>query len=188
VSGSADIEQTHIFNSTGATYAGGKVFTSLGVKRVAEVKLVDFDNKHSFVTLNEQFGNLLRQYHAGGYDRAVARQIFQKYGMFVVTRGIFGGYMQLRSTMLESSISSSFNRRMIIANAMDAMEAKAKGFGFSVGVSESTGECDDEAKQKMQNSQNNYAGESSEETVVGGKVEGKPGSFIQLIFQHCTRN
>ena len=72
VSGSADIEQTNMFWSSGAKFAGGRVFTSVGVKRLAEVKIVDFDNKESFVTLNYQFGVLMRSYQQSGYDRAVA--------------------------------------------------------------------------------------------------------------------
>ena len=68
------------------------------VKRIAEVKLVDFDNNFNFVTFKNQFANLLRRYRDSGFDIAVAEEIFDKYRMFVVERGLFGGYKQLRST------------------------------------------------------------------------------------------
>ena len=74
------------------------VFTSFAVKRIAEVRLVDFDNNFNFVTFKNQFANLLRRYRDSGFDIAVAEEIFDKYRMFVVERGLFGGYKQLRST------------------------------------------------------------------------------------------
>ena len=67
------------------------------VKRIAEVKLVDFDNNLNFVTFKNEFANLLRRYRDSGFDIAVAEEIFDKYRMFVVERGLFG-YKQLRST------------------------------------------------------------------------------------------
>ena len=171
VSGSADVEQTSMFRSSGTEFAGGRVFTSVGVKRLAEVKIADFDNKESFVTLNSQFGVLVRSYQRSGYDRAVAQQIFQKYGMFVMTRGIFGGFMQLRSTISESSVSRLLG---LAEDSRQCYEASVSGTasygGFSGSFSASAGQCTKEAKSKMQSNQNAYKTKSSEQTVVGRKL------------------
>mmetsp|Transcript_32672 Transcript_32672/g.49272 ORF Transcript_32672/g.49272 Transcript_32672/m.49272 type:complete len:332 (-) Transcript_32672:1259-2254(-) len=178
VSASGDQEQTNMFRSSGAEFAGGRVFNSVGVKRLAEVKIVDFDNKKSFVTLNSEFVEAIKSYQRSGYDRAVAReQIFNKYGMFILTRGIFGGFLQLRSTMTESSISKQFESSEESRQCFEAsVSVKASGFGFSGSVSTSGGECNEEAKDTMLNSQNAYAEQSSEQVVVGGKVH--QGNFV----------
>jgi len=79
-----------MLQSSGASTQGSKAFTSLGLKRLAEV--VDFDNNYHVVTFNPQFGNLLRTYKDNGYQLNTAKEIFRKYGIFVIERGIFGGF------------------------------------------------------------------------------------------------
>mmetsp|Transcript_18687 Transcript_18687/g.29314 ORF Transcript_18687/g.29314 Transcript_18687/m.29314 type:complete len:581 (-) Transcript_18687:1413-3155(-) len=184
VSGSADKEQTNMFRSSGAEFARGQVFNSVGVKRLAEVKIVDFDNKKSYVTLNSEFVEAIKSYQRSGYDRDVARkQIFNKYGMFILTRGIFGGFLQLRSTMTESSISKRFESSEESRRCFEAsVSVKASGFGFSGSASTSGGECNEEAKNAMLNSQNAYAEQSSEQVVVGGKVD--EGMFSLTMPSH----
>ena len=91
-SASLDTERNEILQSSGASTQGSKAFTSLGLKRLAEVKLVDFDNNYHVVTFNPQFGNLLRTYKDNGYQSNTAKEIFRKYGIFVIERGIFGGF------------------------------------------------------------------------------------------------
>jgi len=178
VSSSSDKKQTRMFRSSGAAFAGGKVFNSVGVKRLAEVKIEDFDNKRGFVTLNEAFVEAIKTYRNSGYDRSVAReQIFNKYGMFILTRGIFGGYLQLRSTMTESSISSRFESSEESRQCFEeSVSAEASLFGFSGGGSGSGGECKEQAKKAMLSSQNDYAEKSSEQVVVGGKID--QGNFV----------
>lgn len=173
VSGSADKEQTNMFQSSGADRAGGRVFTSVGVKRLAVVEIVDFDNKESFVTFNSQFRTLLKKYQESVYDRTVAKEIFQKYGMFIVTRGIFGGFIQLRSTMSESSVSRLFDSAEHSRKCYEAsVSGKASAYGFSGSFEANAGQCSEEAEREMLSNQNAYLTESSEETVVGGKQEG----------------
>ena len=107
---SLDTEVNTIMQSSGSNTIGASVFTSFGVKRVAEIELVDFENRFNFVTFNKQFANLLRKYLQINFSLDVANEIFDKYGMFVVERGVFGGFRQLRSTLTRSeteSISSS---------------------------------------------------------------------------------
>lgn len=161
------------------------MFNSVGVKRLAEVKIVDFDNKRGFVTLNSAFVEAIKSYQESGYDRSVARkEIFNKYGMFILTRGIFGGYLQLRSTMTESSISSRFESSEESRQCFEAsVSVKASGFGFSGSGSVSGGECTDEAKKVMLSTQNAYAEQSSEHVVVGGKVDRGMFSFRCLHIQ-----
>ena len=162
-----------MFRSSGAEYAGGKVFNSIGVKRLAEVKIEHFGDKKNFVTLNKAFVRAIKDYQLGGYKRADAQEIFNTYGMFILTRGIFGGYLQLRSTMTESSISQRFESSEESRQCFEAsLSVKASGFGFSGSNSLSGGECNEEAKNAMQFSQNAYAEQSFEQVVVGGKVEG----------------
>ena len=173
-----------MFRSSGAEFARGQVFNSVGVKRLAEVKIVDFDNKKSYVTLNSEFVEAIKSYQRSGYDRAVARkQIFNKYGMFILTRGIFGGFLQLRSTMTESSISKRFESSEESRRCFEAsVSVKASGFGFSASGSTSGGACKEEAKNEMNYSQNAYAEQSSEQVVVGGKVN--QGMFSLTMPSH----
>ncbi len=133
---------------------------------------MDFDNKKGFVTLNSAFVEAIKSYKESGYDRSVAReQIFIKYGMSVLTRGIFGGFLQLRSTMTESSISSRFESSEESRLCYEAsVSVKASGFGFSGSGEVSGGGCDEKGKDAMLSSQNAYADQSSEQEVVGGKV------------------
>jgi len=109
VSASSDSELVNVFESSGASEDQARVFTSVGVKRLAEVKILDFDNTDRFLTLSRQFGNLIRAYWKSDYDKQKAYEIIAKYGQFVMTRGIFGGYMQLRTTMKGHDVDALFS-------------------------------------------------------------------------------
>jgi len=86
VSATADSEQNSLLETEGANGYDSEVFTSLGVRRVAEVKLDDYDNKFSFISFNTEFGNLLTAYRNSGYSRDKGNEIIKRYGQFVLTR------------------------------------------------------------------------------------------------------
>ncbi len=92
VMASLDTEVNDIMKYSGSSTIGSKVVTSFGVKTIAEFKIIDFDNKFNFVTFSEQYGSALRDYRDSGFDVEKAKEIFDEYGMFVVERGMFGGF------------------------------------------------------------------------------------------------
>lgn len=169
VSGSYDAEQNAMFKSSGASKIGSRVFTSQGVKRIAEVQVVNFQSKRHFVTFNPEFGRLIRTYKGTGFSKEVAQDIFNEYGMFIVTRGLFGGYIQYRSTAMEQDLNKMFSSDEDSRKCFEAsVSGKASGFGFSGSFQVGAGQCTKEAASKMQGLQQAYADETSEEVVVGG--------------------
>ena len=174
VAGWGDRRQYNLFRSSGAQQDGSAVFTSFGVQRMAEVKIVDFENKRDFVTLSPEFGALLRSYRQD-HDRETARQIFRTYGMFVVTRGIFGGYVELRTTMLASDVSELFideeHARMCYESYVSTRE---RTFGFVGGAaynpSMGTDSCDAKAIDALEAARRAFELETGETDVVGGNA------------------
>jgi len=173
VSASLDNEVNELLKYSGSSTIGSTVFTSFVVKRIAEVKLVDFDNNFNFVTFKNQFANLLRRYRDSGFDIAVAEEMFDKYGMFVVERGLFGGYRQLRSTATSDDFeqfSSSENDFRLCYEA--AMAAKG-GALFGLIKAEAGGEiqgCNTVARSKMERLQRQFSQEVTNEVVQGGQI------------------
>lgn len=177
VSASLDTEQNRMFQSSGADSADSKVFTSLGVKRLAEVQLLDFANKRHFVTFSPQFGRQLRKYKKTGFSKETAAEIFNTYGMFVMERGIFGGFMQLRTTATDKDTSRLFSNEEESRQCFEAaVSGRASGFGFSGSFSVEGGACSESAASEMRSLQTSFAQEVSEQTVTGGKIEG--GEFV----------
>lgn len=172
VSASLDRQQTDLFESSGAQEEDSKVFIATGVQRLAEVKLVDFDFSFNFVTLSRPFGNLLRAYFNSNFDEEIAYNIIERYGEFVLTRGIFGGYMELRTTMSGSALEGRFNSESDAALCYEAsVSAEAKGFGFSGKGSVGTSGCTEESVQILRESRQQFGTEVSEQTVVGGRKQ-----------------
>lgn len=173
VSASLDTEVNELLKFSGSSTIGSKVFTSFGVKRLAEVKLVDFVNKFNFITFNDQFANLLRRYRDSDFNLAVAKEIFDKYGMFVMERGLFGGYRQLRSTATSEDIeqfSSSENDFRLCFEAAMSVNAKAL-FGLIQGEASGDNQlCTEEAKKRMNRLQQQFSQEVTNEVVQGGRV------------------
>lgn len=166
-----------MFKSSGADSIGSRVFTSIGVKRLAEVKLPDFENKKHFVTFSPQFGSGLRSYKNSGYERDVAEQIFKTYGMFVMERGIFGGFMQLQSTLRSEDFSQFFSSEEDSRRCFEAaVSGKASGFGFKGSFSVEGSGCSEEAAKAMRDLESSYSQETSAQSVVGGKIQN--GEFI----------
>lgn len=175
VAGLADERQYNLFASQGAQETGSSVFSSYGVKRLAEVKIADFDNKRDFVTFHPEFGALLRDYLRGGFARSTAQQIFRTYGMFVVTRGIFGGYLEVRTTMLASDVENWFDDREGARQCYESYvsdRGSALGFfGSSSGSSPvETGDCDANALAAFEAARRAYELDTSEADVVGGSA------------------
>lgn len=170
VSASMDKEVNSLFKSSGASETESKVMISTGVKRLAEVKILDFDNTRNFVTLSSTFGNLLRTYLKSDFEVTVAHEIIEKYGQFVLTRGIFGGYMELRNTMNGSVLASSFETREQARQCYEAsVSAEASSFGFKGSASASAAGCTSEALEALRKSRRTFQQEVSEQTVVGGR-------------------
>lgn len=166
-----------MFQSSGAASSKSRVFTSLGVKRLAEVQLLDFANKRHFVTFSPQFGRQLRRYKESGFSDQMAKEIFDTYGMFVMERGIFGGFMQLRTTATDSDFSRLFSSEEESRQCFEAsVSGRASGFGFKGSFSVEGGACREGVDKEMQSLQSQYSNEVSEEAVVGGKIEG--GEFV----------
>ncbi|GFH47453.1 predicted protein [Chaetoceros tenuissimus] len=106
VSGASDMEMNTLMRSPDAQNFDGRLYTSFIVKRLAEIKIHDFENKMNFVTFSDQFANLLRVYRDSDYNVFVAKEIFNKYGMFVVERGHLGGYRHIKAFFRQDEISS----------------------------------------------------------------------------------
>lgn len=173
VMASMDTEVNTLMKYSGSSNIASKVFTSFGVKRLAEVKLVDFDNRFNFVTFNSQFANLLRRYRDNDYSLEVAKEIFEKYGMFVVERGIFGGYRQLRSTVdsrdIENFSSSERDFKLCFELAMSVNAKKLFGLVKGEASTEIAG-CTADVQKQMNRRQEEFSQEVSNEVVGGGKI------------------
>ena len=157
--------------SSGAQEAGSSVFTSFGVRRLAEVKIVDFENKRDFVTFSPEFGALLRTYRQEKFSRETAQQIFRTYGMFVVTRGIFGGFIELRSTMLASDVLSMFSEREASRRCYEAFASiRAGNYGFYGNAPSGADGCGADAMDAFEAARREYELDTSEAEVVGGNA------------------
>lgn len=95
-----------LMRSPDAQSFDGRLYTSFIVKRLAEIKIQDFENKMNFVTFSDQFANLLRVYRDSDYNVFVAKEIFDRYGMFVVERGHLGGYRHIKAFFRQDEINS----------------------------------------------------------------------------------
>lgn len=94
VGAAGDEETSELLETTGASTFSSKVFTSFGVRRVAAVKLEAYDNRFSFVSFNEAFGNLLIKYRDSGYSATVAKEMLDGYGQVSHFRLSFFGRNQ----------------------------------------------------------------------------------------------
>eukprot|EP00977_Amphora_coffeiformis_P006450 scaffold1378_cov160-Amphora_coffeaeformis.AAC.6 len=174
VAGLADRRLYNMFQSSGAHEAGSSVFTSFGVKRLAEVKIVDFENKQDFVTFNREFGALLRSYQQSGFARSTAQQIFRTYGMFVVTRGIFGGFLEMRSTMLASDVENLFSGTDLARQCYESfVSVRASSYGFYGNAPTGSDGCGRNITDAFEASRRAYELDTSEADVVGGNAGDK---------------
>ena len=171
VSATYDAEQTNLFQSSGASEVGSKVFISQGVKRVARVEMEDVDGARSFVTLSSAFGNRIRNYLDGGFQRQTAFDILDHYGQFVLTRGMFGGFMELRMTMTSSDYRDS---RLDSSTASSCFEATVAGEVGVLGLGKvssqySAGFCSSDQKESMRASRSSFREETNEASFRGAR-------------------
>lgn len=172
VTGAKDTEQNNLFTSSGASSTNSRVFTSLGVKRLVELTMGDFENRRNFVTFSESFGTALVDYLKSDFQQEKAFKIFDTYGQFIVTRGIYGGFMRTRMTMKGSDFSSLFSSdEESLACYEASVEGKASSLGFSAGLSVSGKQCSEDQIKKIEESQQSFESQASEQAVVGGTRE-----------------
>lgn len=88
---------------------------------------------------------------------------------FLAFRGLYGGYVQFRSTLQGSSIGSSLLKEQEVIGCYEkaaAVAAGAAGFTGSVEVSED--KCNENAASAFAASRNKYKEETSHQEIVGG--------------------
>ena len=171
VSASYDAEQTNLFQSSGASEENSKVFVSQGVKRVARVEMEDFEGSRSFVTFSPAFSNRLREYMKGGFQKEVAYSILDHYGQFVLTRGIFGGFMEVRMTMTGGDYRDSFDNEEDASSCFDIAvsgEVGVLGLG-SASAENEAGFCSDTQLKSMRASRSSFRDETNEAAFRGAK-------------------
>jgi len=190
VSASADEEQNNLMASTGAQSFDSELFTSIAVSRVASVSIEQFEKRYSFVTFNEAFGNFLTAYRDALEEpirsKKIAYDIIEAYGQFVVERALYGGYLQVRTTLAKSSLGMSLATEEDKKKCYEAsVSASASGGAYSGSFSAETSGCDAEAKATFEAANNSYQSDTSEQSFVGGTVvDGKltvePGQGVLL--------
>ena len=113
------------------------------MKRLAEVKIQEpFESNRHFVTFSRPFVNILHTYLEGGFQKSKAYEIIDTYGQYVVTRGIFGGYMKLCMTTTTEDFQNNFSSEQSSKECFEAVvSAKASSSGFSAQCSASTTGC-----------------------------------------------
>ncbi len=171
--GYSDSSRTEIFTSSGGSTEGSKVFIAQGVKRVVEVTLPNFEDRSNFVTFRQPFIDLLKEYKIGGYTEDKARDIYAKYGMFVLERVLYGGFQQTRVTMSQDDYNSLNSSESQAATCYGrAVKAEGKIMGFEFGTEYARDECDDAKRNNMISIMKNTSNEFEEITVDGGKIVG----------------
>lgn len=149
--------------------------SNLGVRRTAEVAISDFDRRFSFVTFNEEFGNLLVAYRDSLDDSAAAKEIgyeiIRKYGQFVLTRGLYGGYLQYRSTIREIDVSSSLTEESDKKDCYEAsVAAEGSIGGFSGAVEGEVAGCEQGGAAAFEKARDLYKEETTQQEIVGGSI------------------
>lgn len=208
VSASADQEQKQLLETTGANSYDSQVFTSLGVRRIAEVELPSFEHRFKFISFNKEFGNLLIAYRNEGYSKERGYEIISRYGQFVLTRyvpnascflfcllsddensllynlfsGLYGGYLQFQSTIEGSEVSSSLNSEEALRQCYEAsVKVDAEYYGFSGSASGTVSGCEDEELTNFEAARNTYQTETSQEEIVGAQKSYNPATDIWYL-------
>jgi len=105
----------------------------------------------------------------------------------VLRRGLYGGFLQFRSTIEGSNIASSLNSEENARQCFEAsVSAEASGFGFSGAASAGVAGCDATAVASFSSARNAYKTETQQDEIVGGsRGEGdtlsvSPGEAVLL--------
>ena len=182
-SAAGDDELNKMMETTGASGVDSEIYTSVSVKRVAEVELKSFDNRYSFVSFNQAFRNLLTAYRNSNYTKEIGEEIIGTYGEFVLTRGLYGGYGQFRSTMTRSSLANTLETEQEVLACFEASAKASAGVaGVSASVSGSYGECKLTDTAAFDSARNAYSSETSQQELVGGstiEIAGKPVFVVE---------
>jgi len=161
-----------MFKSTAASFAEAKLFSSLGVQRFVEISINGFDDMKYFVTFKVEFIAALREYKESGYSRELSEIIFSKYGMFILERGIYGGYMQLTTVANEVELLDQISNEGDQLDCYEAaISAEASSYGFSTSSTSGSSQCEESSSDFMLSLRNNFLEEVVEIDVVGGTIE-----------------
>lgn len=105
----------------------------------------------------------------------------------MLTQGLYGGYIQFRCTISQTSIESSLNSETDAEACFEASATVAGSVGpFSGEVSGAGGACSDDEAADFEMARNDYAEETSSLEVVGGRLgaddslEVLPGDAVLL--------
>jgi hypothetical protein len=103
-----------------------------------------------------------------------AKAILETYGQYIVATGVYGGYIELRSTITGGAYSSLEEGSEIFARECYewSISAEASGFGFSGSASASQDKCEGNSESVPQTSRSSFQEDTQERTTVGGYVDG----------------
>ena len=104
VYGSASIELQGTYSTESSKYTKSKFFQSKGVHRFAQIGLRDdyFRNRHQY-TLDRDFVSHIKFYLDSTFDKRLALEILNTYGMFIADNILVGGYWKHTSAMSETN-------------------------------------------------------------------------------------
>jgi len=180
VSASGDTATNCLLESSGADGRKNKVFTSLGIRRTAQVRIKDFQRNFCFVTFSQEFAKLLTAYRNSLGDEVQAKkigyEIIEKYGQFVLTRALYGGYLQYRSTISSSDISDALTKESDMTECYEqSLALSASGYGFSGGFEGERAGCNRTQQDTFTSSRNKFKEETAQLDIVGG-TQGTDGA------------
>jgi len=134
-----------------------------------EFSIDNFDNKKYFITFKEEFASVLREYKNNDYKIEFAKKIFDSYGMFILERGIYGGYLKLRTVASRLDLLNQFLNESEESNCFEAaISSEANIYGFSSTSGNGEVVCDESPLAFMSNLRNSFMDEVQEVSFVGG--------------------
>lgn len=118
---------------------------------------------------------MLRKYHDGGFKIEDARDIFDKYGMFVVEKGMYGGYRQLQAmTSFKDSWEEFKSEKDFKLCFQAAISLKARAF-FGLASETFDGQiegCGESVKQDMREEEEKFSEDNTQDSAQGGTIVG----------------
>jgi hypothetical protein len=115
----------------------------------------------------------LRNYANTGFQEADAKAILETYGQYIVATGVYGGYIELRSTITGGAYLSMEGKESSARQCYEwSVSAEASGFGFSGSAGASQDKCEGNSESVFQTSRGSFQEDTQEQTTVGGSVDG----------------